>query len=114
MTDSSTGDDDTADDREALYRALIAADPESALPRFSLARLCHEAGRDAEAAELLRFCVAKTSDWAAAWLLLGDALAATGASAEAKAAYERCRAASVAQHHSSLAEEAEEKANALA
>jgi predicted Zn-dependent protease len=110
MSPASTFDDD---DPETLYRTLIASEPESALPRFSLARLLVEAGRQGEAIEHLRFCVGKTADWAAAWLLLGDALAATGATEEAKQAYERCRVASVAQHHESLAEEAEEKAGAL-
>ena len=110
MPPSSTFDDD---DPETLYRTLIASEPESPLPRFSLARLLVEAGRQAEAVEHLRFCVSKTADWAAAWLLLGDALVATGATADAKQAYERCRAASVVQHHESLAEEAEEKARAL-
>src|ERR1700722_778376 len=84
---ATTPMDDSQIEAEALYRSLMASDADSPLPRFSLARLCFDSGRPAEAVELLRFCVGKTADWAAAWLLLGDALVAAGSPAEAKTAY---------------------------
>jgi predicted negative regulator of RcsB-dependent stress response len=108
MPPTSTDDDFDADP-EALYRQLIAGDPESTLPRFSLGRLCVEKGRYAEGAELLRFCVAKTPDWAAALMLLGDALVGAGDEIGARDAYERCKAVSARQNHQSLVDEAEEK-----
>jgi len=106
-------DDWMPDDPEALYRQLMAQDPESTLPRFSLGKLCLEQRRYPEAAELLRFCVSRQADWASAWLLLGDALAGAVEPEPAREAYERCRQLSVAQHHSSMAEEAAEKTAAL-
>ncbi len=113
MTSPTSDDDEGLDAPEALYRSLIAADPDSALPRFSLARLCLESGRHPEAAEHLRFCVGKTADWAAAWMLLGDALVGADDAPGAKLAYGQARAASVAQHHQSLVDEADEKLAAL-
>jgi len=106
-------DDWMPEDPEALYRQLMAQDPQSTLPRFSLGRLCLEQRRFPEAAELLRFCVARQDDWASAWLLLGDALAGAGEREAAREAYERAQRLGNAQHHASLAEEAAEKAAAL-
>jgi Flp pilus assembly protein TadD len=109
----SDHDDWMPEDPEALYRQLMGQDPESTLPRFSLGKLCLEKGRFPEAVDQLKFCVAKQGDWASAWLLLGDALSGAGEREPARDAYERCRQLSIAQHHSSLAEEAEEKSAAL-
>ncbi len=106
-------DDWMPEDPEALYRQLMAQDPASTLPRFSLGKLCLEQRRFPEAAELLRSCVSRQADWASAWLLLGDALAGAGEREPAREAYERCRQLSAAQHHSSMAEEAIEKSAAL-
>jgi uncharacterized protein HemY len=114
MSDQNDGQDDwMPDDPEALYRQLMAQDPESTLPRFSLGKLCLERRRYPEAAELLRFCVSRQADWASAWLLLGDALSGAGEREAAREAYERCRQLSIAQHHASMAEEAAEKSAAL-
>src|SRR5579862_3577073 len=109
----SDEDDWMPEDPEALYRQLMAQDPSSTLPRYSLGKLCLEKGRFPEAVEQLRFCVSKQADWANAWLLLGDALAGAGEREPAHEAYARCRELSIAQHHRSMAEEAEEKAAAL-
>lgn len=106
-------DDWMPENPETLYRQLMAQEPESTLPRFSLGKLCLEERRYPEAAELLRFCVSRQADWASAWLLLGDSLVGAGEREAARQAYERCRVLSIAQHHSSLAEEAEEKTAAL-
>jgi len=100
-------------DPEALYRQLMAQDPESTLPRFSLGKLCLEQRHFQESAELLRFCVSRQADWAAAWLLLGDALAGAEERNLAREAYERCRLLATAQHHESMAEEASEKSEGL-
>jgi uncharacterized protein HemY len=106
-------DDWMPEDPEALYRQLMAQDPGSTLPRFSLGKLCLERRRFTEAAELLRFCVERQADWASAWLLLGDALAGAGDGQAARDAYGRCIQLSNAQRHSSMAEEATEKLAAL-
>lgn len=106
-------DDWTPADPEALYRQLMAQDPQSTLPRFSLAKLCVEHGRFPEALDLLRSCVALQANWAAAWLLLGDALAGAADKAGAREAYAKCRAAALAQRHGTLAAEADEKSDAL-
>jgi uncharacterized protein HemY len=114
MEDQSDGQDDwLPDDPEALYRQLMAQDPESTLPRFSLGKLCLEKQRYPEAAELLRFCVSRQTDWASAWLLLGDALSGAREREAAREAYQRCVQLSIAQHHGSMAEEAGEKIAAL-
>ena len=102
-------DDWMPEDPEALYRQLMAQDPQSTLPRFSLGRFCLEQRRFAEAAELLRFCVTRQADWASAWLLLGDALTGAGEREVARDAYGRCIQLSNAQHQSSMAEEATDK-----
>jgi predicted negative regulator of RcsB-dependent stress response len=101
------------DDPETFYRKLIAEDPESTLPRFSLAKLDLERGGFPEAIALLRFCVARQPDWAVALLLLGDALAGLGDAAGARDSYALGRDAADAQHHDSLVQEAEEKLEAL-
>jgi len=106
-------DDWMPEDPEALYRQLMAQDSESTLPRFSLGKLCLEQRRYAEAVELLRFCVGRQGDWASAWLLLGDALVGAEERAAAREAYARCSELAVAQHHASLADEADEKSAAL-
>ena len=109
----SDQDDWLPQDPEALYRQLMAQEPESTLPRFSLGKLCLVQGRFAEAVEQLRFCVTRQGDWAAAWLLLADALAGAGDREQAREAYQRCEKLAVSQHHSSMAEEASEKAAGL-
>ena len=66
--------------------ALLAAQGESALLRFSLGNACLDTA-PALAIEHLRRAVALDPEYSAAWKLLGRALAADGASAEASAVY---------------------------
>ncbi|MHB8419703.1 MAG: tetratricopeptide repeat protein [Myxococcales bacterium] len=103
-------------DLDAEQAALAMAEqyPESPLPWFSLGRHYLSTGAPAKAAEALRRCVALQPDYAAALFALGEACAAAGLPSEARSAFERCRDAAAAQNHPSLAEEAAERAQALA
>jgi Tfp pilus assembly protein PilF len=69
------------------FEALLAAGKDNALLRFSLGLQYLNAGDNARAAAHLRAAVAHDRDYSAAWKLLGRALAAAGASAEASDAY---------------------------
>jgi predicted Zn-dependent protease len=73
---------------ESLLK-LVGTPRDGALLRFSLGAEYLKAGEPASAATHLREAVARDPQYSAAWKLLGKALAASGAAAEALAAYER-------------------------
>lgn len=97
------------DDREARYQAMIAQFPDSPLGYFSLGRYYLEQARFADAAATLRRCTALDTQYAAALLSLGDALAGNGETEAAREAYARARAAALAQNHPTLADEIDER-----
>ncbi len=66
--------------------ALLATQGESALLRFGLGNACLDSS-PALAVEHLRRAVALDPEYSAAWKLLGRALVADGASAEAQAVF---------------------------
>ena len=66
---------------------MLEAGRDNALLRYSLGNEYLKAGEPARAVEHLRVAVAHDSGYSAAWKLLGKALEATGATADALAAY---------------------------
>jgi predicted Zn-dependent protease len=70
------------------FEALLAKGQDSALLRFGLGSAYLKEGDADKAATHLRHAVEQDPNYSAAWKLYGKALAATGNSAEAIAAYE--------------------------
>ena len=66
---------------------MLAAGRDNALLRYSLGNEYLKAGDHAQAVEHLRVALAHDSGYSAAWKLLGKALEAHGAAAEALEAY---------------------------
>jgi predicted Zn-dependent protease len=71
----------------ANFEKMLAAGKDGALLRFSLGNEYLKAGESARAAEQLARAVAFDPDFTAAWKLYGKALAASGQTAAALAAY---------------------------
>jgi uncharacterized protein HemY len=94
-------------EREAQFRKMVEAHPESPMVHFSLGKLLLEERRYPEAVESLRAAVRMQPDYAAALVSLGDALLGAGRKHEAREVLEDARAVAVAQKHPSLAEEIE-------
>ena len=69
------------------FEAMLASGRDDALLRFSLGMQYLQAGDAGRAAGHLRQAVAHDRDYSAAWKLLGKALAGSGDSAGAAAAY---------------------------
>lgn len=87
------------------FVALVAAQPENELFRFSLAQSLLGEGRPAEAIEHLEKCAAKKPDWMMPRILLGKALVGLGRKAEAKPWLEAALTLAVAQSHDDPAQE---------
>jgi predicted Zn-dependent protease len=99
--------------REASLREMVRDFPESALTHFSLGKYLLEAARYDEAIAALKSAVQADPAYAAAWLALGETLAALGEKDAARDALARCAQAALAQGHPELAAEAEERAEGL-
>ena len=89
------------------FEALLASGKDSALLRFGLGTEYLKAGDAARAAEHLRVAVALDADYSAAWKLLGKALAAGEAPADAARAYRSGIAAAVRRGDKQAAKEME-------
>jgi cytochrome c-type biogenesis protein CcmH/NrfG len=100
-------------DREAQFRKLVAQFPESPMGHFSLGKLLLEERRYHEAAESLATATRLDPSYAAALLAWGEALAADGQKALARAAWLQARTKALEQNHPSLAEEVDELLAAL-
>ena len=96
-----------ASEREAQFRKVVEAHPESPRGHFSLGKLLLEERRYPEAVESLRAAVRLQPDYAAALVSLGDALIGAARKHEAREVLQDARAVAVAQKHPSLAEEIE-------
>jgi uncharacterized protein HemY len=96
-------------EREAEYRKMVEQFPDSPLGHFSLGRFLLEAGRYAEAAQVLGRANALQAEWAAALVALGDAQAGAGERAQAAQTWQKAREVALAQRHPSLAEEIDER-----
>lgn len=101
------------DPRESQLRDLVRDFPDSPLPRFSLGKYLLEAGRYDEAIRALEETLAIDATYAAALLALGDANAAIDEKDAARAAYERCADAGLAQGHPELARDARDRIEEL-
>lgn len=101
------------DPRENQLREMVRDFPDSPLPHFSLGKYLLEAGRYDEAIRALEGALALDGSYAAALLALGDAQAAIDEKDAAKAAYERCAEAGMAQGHPELARDARDRIEEL-
>jgi predicted Zn-dependent protease len=102
-----------ANPRIERFLKLIAAHPDSPLPRFSLANAYFDDGEYARAIEQYELCLKAQPDWAAVLIALGDARANLGDTAGAALALREARQAAFRQGHSSMAQEAIDKLEAL-
>ena len=96
-------------EREAQFRKLAADHPTSPMVHFSLGKFLLDQRRYVEAVESLRTAVSLQTDYAAAMVALGDALAGAGRKDEARQVLEGARATALGQSHPSLAEEIDER-----
>jgi predicted Zn-dependent protease len=91
--------------RSTQFAALVAAQPDNELFRFSLAQALLAEGRPAEALEHLEKCAVKKPGWMMPRIVLGRALAGLGRRAEARPWLEAALALAVAQDHDDPARE---------
>lgn len=101
------------DPREGQLREMIRDFPDSPLTHFSLGKFLLEAGRYEESIRTLEGALALDPNYAAALLALGDANAAIDKKDAARAAYDRCAEAGLAQGHPELARDARDRAEEL-
>ena len=95
-------------ERITRFEAKVAAQPENALFRFSLAQALSEAGRAPEAIPHLEYCAQSRDDWMLARILLGKAWLQAGEPARARPILERALELAEEQHHEDPAEELRE------
>lgn len=103
----------TTDAREAKLKALTEQFPDAPMGWFSWGRYLVEVGRFEPAITALEKALSIDPAYAAAWMSLGDALAAIEEKERARTAYGSCARAAMAQNHPSLAKEANERAEEL-
>jgi predicted Zn-dependent protease len=101
------------DPRETQLREMVRDFPDSPLTHFSLGKYLLEAGRYDDAIRALEDALRFDAAYAAALLALGDAQAAIDEKDAARAAYERCAAAGLAQGHPELARDARDRIEEL-
>ncbi len=85
--------------RSERFAALVAAQPDNELFRFSLAQAFLAENRPADALEHLQFCAGKKGDWMMPRILLGKTLLALGRRDEAKPWLEQALQLAVVQTH---------------
>ena len=90
---------DAVPSRVDQFAALVAAQPENELFRFSLAQALSAEGRAAESVPHYEFCVAKKSDWMMPRILLGKTLVQLGRGAAAKPLLEAALKLAIDQSH---------------
>ncbi len=83
----------------ARFSALVAAQPENEMFRFSLAQALLREGKTADAVPHLELCAAKKADWMMARILLAKALLTLGRAADAKPWFEQALQLAVEQSH---------------
>lgn len=88
-----------ADDPVTRWQTLVDQNPNNELATFSLAKALFDRRDYAQAIPHFRRALALKPDWMMAQILLGRSQLATGASAEAKASFERALALAIEQHH---------------
>jgi len=85
--------------RSQQFEALVRANPENELYRFSLAQALEREGRGGEAIAHYELCCAKKADWMVPRILLGKLLIANGRRKEAKRVLQNALELAVAQQH---------------
>jgi uncharacterized protein HemY len=96
-------------DREAQFKQLVADFPQSPMGHFSLGKLYLEQKRWDEAAASLERATQLDPSYAAAMVSLGDAHAAAGRAERAREVFERAKELALAQKHSGLADEIDDR-----
>jgi predicted Zn-dependent protease len=81
------------------FEALVRANPENELYRFSLGQALEREGRGGEAIPHYEWCCARKSDWMVPRILLGKSLIGAGRRDEAKAVLREALALAVEQQH---------------
>jgi predicted Zn-dependent protease len=99
--------------REALFQKMVADFPDSAMAHFSLGGFYMESRKWPEAIASLLNATRLQPDYAAAWVALGDAYAASADPSKAREAYGKARGSAFAQGHQGLAEEIDRKVAGL-
>jgi predicted Zn-dependent protease len=85
--------------RSQQFDALVRANPENELYRFSLAQALEREGRGDEAIPHYEWCCAKKADWMVPRILLGKLLIAAGRRDEAKTVLKNALDLAVEQQH---------------
>lgn len=96
-------------DREEQFKELVKEFPDSPMGYFSLGKLYLEQRRYDEAAQTLEQAVKLDPEYAAAMVSLGEAYAGAGKNDLARGTWENAVEKALAQKHSGLAAEIEEK-----
>lgn len=96
---------DSIPPRSPQFAALVAAQPDNELFRFSLAQALLNEGRPADALEHLEKCAGKKPEWMMPRILLGKTLLGLGRKAEAKPWLAAALQLAVAQNHDDPAQE---------
>lgn len=85
--------------RSQQSEALVRANPENELHRFSLAQALEREGRGAEAIPHYEWCCARKRDWMVPRILLGKLLVAGGKRDEAKTVFQDALTLAIEQQH---------------
>lgn len=85
--------------RSQQFDALVRANPENELYRFSLAQALERDGRGADAIAHYEWCRARKADWMVPRILLGKLLIAAGRREEAKVVLSEALALAIDQQH---------------
>jgi predicted Zn-dependent protease len=81
------------------FEALVRANPENELYRFSLAQALEREGRGPDAIPHYEWCCARKADWMVPRILLGKLLIGAGRRDEAKVKLREALALAVEQQH---------------
>jgi uncharacterized protein HemY len=97
------------DARLEQFKKMVTNFPDSPMSHFSLGKLYLERRQYAEAAQSLEAAVRLDPGYAAALVALGDAWAGAGEAGKAREVLGRAKEHALAQGHSGLAEEIDER-----
>ena len=96
-------------EREQQFKDLVNEFPNSPMGHFSLGKLYLEERRYPEAVQSLEAAVKLDPEYAAALVSLGDAYVGAGQTAQARTIWEQAVEKALAQKHSGLAGEIEDR-----
>ena len=101
------------DERENMFRQMAKEFPDSPMGHFSLGKYLLEVGRHSESAEALARAVEIDSQYAAAWVALGDARSGAGDQNGARDAWQRALQTKHGQRDASLQADLEQRIREL-